>query len=349
MKQFGRILVRMLWLLLLLPVALVILGMAHLMLAGTMEESLNPALRYLASKRIVQVAADAPVNPGLDGRVVEVLSAPVNGCEELTDPDFGVSCRSAFLRRYFRRVDDRERDGISEPLSKYHHQGIRHSESCRVGGFRVTGQNMDSLLLGDSLDFPGTQESQKLRLPQDLQSCYVEGTYPPRFRLSDGGEAELCYLCQPEGSRTSFLGTQRGDALVYDAEAAALLFCRQWYSCPSELWLLLGRVAFCVAGTLPFFWAAVFLVQFALCRATGGHHLFNVPLYIPSLLLWLGMVCSFAAESLHGGARPRCLEVTYVLGYALGILCVLVFLALIFLRRSRRSTEAAECPENAGR
>lgn len=329
MKLFCKILVRVLWLLVLLPVATVLLGLACAMLIETMEDSLNPALRYLSCRRIVQVEADAPVNPGLEGRVVEVVSAPVQGCSELKDPDFGVSSRAAFLRRYFRRVDgSKDRLELPEPLRKYHHSGIRYSGSCRVGVFRVRGQDAGSLLSGEPLDLPGTQDRQKLRIPQDLQSWYVEGTYPPRFRLSDGGVAELCYLCLPEGRETAFLGTQIGDTLVHDDDAAALLYCRQQFYDPSEFWLHLGRVAIVSAGTLPFIWGAVFLVQFALSRSTGGRRC-----DVLSLLLWLGLVCSIAADALHyRGPLPWCLEVVHILGYVLGALCMLSLLALLLVR-----------------
>lgn len=327
-------LTRLLWLLVLLPVALVLLGMGCVIMVETSEASLAPLLRTLAGNCFVQVDAEVPVNPELEGRVVEVRSAPVSGCDVLTDPDFGISCRSMFLCRTFRRTDGK-RGEITGPLSKYHFSGTCYSDICRVGKFRVLGQDADALLWGEQLDLPGTQDRQKLRIPQELQSLYVEGTYPPRFRLPDGGEAELSYFCQPEGSTTYFQGTQYGDGLFFDDEARAILYCRQWGYSSSELWSLSGIVVMAVVSTLPMFWAVVLLVQFALRGATGGRSLYAVPLYIPALLLWLGLWCVAGAEGLRSGACPCCLEVAVVAGYAVGALCLILLAALIWVRPTK--------------
>lgn len=308
-----------------------LLCLLTLLLFGTGAGVLFDAVKYHVLPVVLHVAADrvtvlenpTEVNPDLEGEMVEIVRTPVRCDAVLEDAAFGVNARAAVLKRCWRRGEGNGKECPDE-VDGFPMCFAAAAPEFRMGPYRIMGEQALELWSGDNLS------AQPQRVPAALAPYRQEGEQLC-ILLPEAGVQELAYYAVEDGMAYSFIGRQTGDTLVYDEEAARMVYLRQWW------WEDSGKVWEDVWAALPglgyawlLFAGASWVLRLGVSLMTGDFELYRVSFLWPPTVLLLGLL---AAEICFAAGNRAGISGGEDWGNALSLVTLAVLIGLCLMRR----------------
>ncbi len=302
-------------------ISLFVLGFGLCVMTEAVEEYVFPWVMSFPPSQVTVLDNPAAVDTALDGRVVEVLNAPVQCDTMLEDEAFGVSARAAFMRRHWKEGEENKRL-TPERIGDVEMQWSAAAPEFRVGPYRAIGKQAQGLLRPEKLPVRVS------RIPDALLP-YHQATETPSFHLPEHGVLFPVYYGVPSGARISYIGRQTDGALLVDSEVKHLVYWRQWWQADAETARSgLLKAAFFLAGAYVILFVAVWMGNSGVQAAFGGFRLFCVSSVWPALVLWAGAFGLILSAELRSRTPVYDTE-PWEYGVGITLLCVLAVLGVL--------------------
>ena len=309
-------------------ISLFVLGFGLCVMTEAVEEYVFPWVMSFPPSQVTVLDNPAAVDPALDGRVVEVLNAPVLCDTMLEDEAFGVSARAAFMRRHWKAGGENKRL-TPERIGDVEMQWSAAAPEFRVGPYRAIGKQAQGLLCPEELPV-------RVSCIPDASRPYHQTTETPSFHLPEHGVLSPVYYGVPSGARISYIGRQTDGALLVDSEVNNLVYWRQWWQTDAETARRgLLKAAFFLAGAYVILFVAVWMGNCGVQAAFGGFRLFCVSAAWPALVLSVGAFGLILLGELRSRTPVYDTE-PWEYGVGITLLCVLAVLGVV-----RRKSAAA--------
>lgn len=304
--------------------SLFVLGFGLCVITAAVEEYVFPWVMSFPPSQVTVLDNPAAVDPALDGRVVEVLHAPVQSDTILEDEAFGVSARAAFMRRHWNKAEENKRL-TPERIGDVEMQWSAAAPEFRVGPYRAIGKQARSLVRAKELPVRVS------RIPEALIP-YRQATETPSFHLPEHGVLSPVYYGVPDGARISYIGRQTDGALLVDDEVNNVVYWRWWWQLDDEAAekarIGLLKAAFFLVGAYVILLVAVWMGNSGVQVAFGGFRLFCVSAVWPALALLVGAFCLILLGELRSRTPVYDTE-PWEYGIGITLLCVLAVLGLV--------------------
>ena len=302
-------------------ISLFVLGFGLCVMTEAVEEYVFPWVMSFPLSQVTVLDNPAAVDPALEGRVVEVLNAPVQSDTILEDEAFWVSARAAFMRRHWNKAEENKRL-TPERIGDVEMQWSAAAPEFRVGPYRAIGKQARSLVKAKELPVRVS------RIPEALIP-YRQATETPSFHLPEHGVLSPVYYGVQSGDRINYIGRQMNGALLVDSEVNNLVYWRQWWQTDAEtarrgLW----KAAFLLAGAYVILFAAVWMGNSGVQVACGGFRLFGVSAVWPAMVLLTGASVLILLAEIRSRTPVYDTE-PWEYGVGISLLCVLAVLGLV--------------------
>ncbi len=302
-------------------ISLFVLGFGLCVMTEAVEEYVFPWVMSFPPSQVTVLDNPAAVDPALDGRVVEVLNAPVQCDVMLEDEAFGVSTRAAFMRRHWKEGEENKRL-TPERIGDVEMRWSAAAPEFRVGPYRAIGKQAQGLLRPEELPVRVS------RIPDALLP-YHQATETPSFHLPEHGVLFLIYYGVPSGARISYIGRQTDGALLVDSEVEHLVYWRQWWQTDAETARRgLLKAAFFLGGAYVILFVAVWMGNSGVQAAFGGFRLFCVSSVWPAWVLSVGAFVLILLGELRSRTPVYDTE-PWEYGVGITLLCVLAVLGVL--------------------